>query len=44
MTALGTRLTTLESTSQPMLTNGPQPDPAERMLTLLVQIERIQVS
>ena len=27
LTALGARATTLEGTTQPMLTNGPQPDP-----------------
>ena len=46
--ALGGRLRTLESTSQPMLTNGPLPPGAtEQILTLLVpelaRIDRIHV-
>ena len=48
LTALGARVTTLESTSQPMLSNGPQPDPPGQLMTILVpelaRIDRIQVT
>ena len=48
LTALGARVTTLEGTTQPMLTNGPQPDPPGQLITLvapeLARIDRTQVN